>query len=35
MKILVSALLALAAYLLLPKWAICVILAFVLKKATR
>ena len=35
MKFIASALLALAAYLLLPKWAICVILAFVLKKAMR
>lgn len=35
MKILASALLALAAYLLLPKWAVCLILAFVIKKAMR
>lgn len=35
MKFLASALLALAAYLLLPKWAVCVILAFLIKKAMR
>ena len=35
MKILASALLALAAYLLLPKWAVCLILAFLIKKAMR
>jgi hypothetical protein len=35
MKILASGLLALAAYLLLSKWAVCMILAFVVKKAMR
>ena len=35
MRILFACTLALCAYLFLPKWAICLILAFLIKKAIR
>lgn len=35
MRIILALVLALCAYLFLPKWAICLILAFLIKKAMR